>query len=70
MPNLPFVSVLTLTYERRQFLPVLMDIFLRQTYPPLHRRELVILDDSENSNQDIVDEFCKRFPEVIIRKKR
>lgn len=66
MSNLPFVSVVTPTYERRQFLPVLIDIFIRQTYP-LHRRELVILDDSKFSNQDIVDDFCKRFPEAIIR---
>jgi glycosyltransferase involved in cell wall biosynthesis len=63
--SLPFVSCLTPTYERRQFLPVLLDIFQRQTYPA-NRRELVILDDSKESNQDLIDDFLKQHPEVNI----
>jgi glycosyltransferase involved in cell wall biosynthesis len=63
--SLPFVSCLTPTYERRQFLPVLLDIFRRQTYPA-NRRELVILDDSKESNQDLIDDFVKEYPEVNI----
>jgi len=63
--SLPFVSCLTPTYERRKFLPSLLDIFRRQTYP-VDRRELVILDDSEKSNQDLIDDFVSKYPEVNI----
>ena len=63
--SLPFVSCLTPTYERRQFLAVLLDIFQRQTYPA-NRRELVLLDDSKESNQDLIDDFVKQHPEVNI----
>lgn len=66
MSNLPFVSVLTPSYERRKFLPLLLDIFQRQTYPT-DKRELIILDDSKTSNQDIIDDFLKRFPDVIVK---
>lgn len=63
--SLPFVSCLTPTYERKQFLPILLDIFRRQTYP-VNRRELVILDDSKESNQELIDNFMKEYPEVNI----
>lgn len=66
MSNLPFVSCLTPTYERRNFLPILLDIFQRQTYP-VAKRELVILDDSRESNQDLIDAFVKDYPELNIR---
>jgi glycosyltransferase involved in cell wall biosynthesis len=68
MSNLPFVSCVTPTYERRKFLPTLLDIFQRQTYPA-DKRELVILDDSKETNQDIIDQFKKDFPEVNINYK-
>ena len=63
--SLPFVSCLTPTYERKTFLPILLDIFQRQTYP-VDRRELIILDDSKESNQDLIDDFMKKFPDVNI----
>ena len=63
--SLPFISCLTPTYERRKFLPCLLDIFRRQTYP-VNRRELVILDDSKESNQDLVDTFMEKYPEVNV----
>lgn len=50
----PFVSVVCPTYERRIFLPHLIKMFHGQTYPQA-LMELIILDDSSNSNQDIVD---------------
>lgn len=50
----PFVSCICPTYNRRGFLPNLFTNYTNQTYP-LERRELVILDDSEASNQDLVD---------------
>lgn len=51
MPN--FVSVITPTYNRRKFLPILIHLYKTQTYPA-HLRELVILDDSPTSNEDII----------------
>lgn len=52
--ELPFVSVICPTYNRRSFLPTLLYIYQYQDYP-INRRELIILDDSETSNQDIID---------------
>jgi glycosyltransferase involved in cell wall biosynthesis len=66
MSNLPFVSCLTPTFERRNFLPILLDIFQRQTYPE-NKRELIILDDSAKSNEDIIVGFQKKFPTVQIK---
>lgn len=48
-----FVSVITPTYNRRNFLPILIHLFKQQTYPA-ELRELVILDDSTTSNEDII----------------
>lgn len=64
--GLPFVSCVTPTYERRKFLPILLDIYNRQTYPH-EKRELIILDDSKESNQDLIDEFLKINPNVDVR---
>lgn len=66
MSNLPLVSCLTPTYERRKFLPILLDIFRRQTYP-VDKRELIILDDSKESNQDIIDDFLKKYPDQQVK---
>ena len=49
----PFVSVVTPTYNRRRFLPILIHQFNMQTYPA-NRRELIILDDSPTSNEDLI----------------
>lgn len=49
----PFVSVVCPSYNRREFLPYLLYIYQYQDYPA-DKRELVILDDSENSNEDLV----------------
>jgi len=66
MSNLPFVSVVTPTYERNKFLPILLDIFQRQTYPS-SKRELIILDDSKETNQKIIDDFLILHPELKIK---
>lgn len=52
--TLPFVSVVTPTFQRRDFLPYLIYQFQYQDYPA-DKRELVILDDSPQSNQDLVE---------------
>lgn len=57
-PSLPFVSVVTPTWNRRAFLPYLLYMFQYQDYPA-ERRELVILDDSECSNADLVESIKK-----------
>ena len=49
----PFVSVITPTYNRREFIPILIHLFKQQTYPA-ELRELVILDDSPTTNEDII----------------
>jgi len=49
----PFVSVICPTYNRRSFLPSLIDQFNYQTYPQEYM-ELIIVDDSPDSNQDII----------------
>jgi glycosyltransferase involved in cell wall biosynthesis len=50
----PFVSCICPTYNRKQFLPYLIHMFNYQTYPK-DRRELIILDDSSESNRDLVN---------------
>jgi glycosyltransferase involved in cell wall biosynthesis len=54
-----FVSCICATYNRRRFLPYLLHIYTSQTYQA-NKRELVILDDSPESNEDIVNEFKKQ----------
>lgn len=49
----PFVSVVCPTWNRREFLPYLLYIYQYQDYPA-DKRELVILDDSEQSNEDLI----------------
>ena len=56
--NRPFVSVITPTYNRRKFLPILIHLYQQQTYPK-ELMELVILDDSPTSNADIVEKHNK-----------
>lgn len=51
--DLPFVSVVCPTWNRRAFLPYLLYIFQYQDYPA-DKRELIILDDSEHSNDDLI----------------
>lgn len=62
----PFVSCLCPTYNRRHFLPNLLYLFTQQTYPK-ELSELVILDDSTQSNQDLIDAYVKNHPDHQIR---
>jgi glycosyltransferase involved in cell wall biosynthesis len=70
----PFVSVICPTYNRRQFLPNLIHQFNYQTYPQEYM-ELIILDDSPESNADIIPAQANikytHLPEkLILGKKR
>jgi len=55
-----FVSVVTPTYNRRKFLPMLIHLYKTQTYPK-ECRELIILDDSLESNEDLIP---KDYPNI------
>jgi hypothetical protein len=48
------VYIICPTYNRRKFLKNLINIFSDQIYPS-HLLYLIILDDSDNTNQDIID---------------
>lgn len=50
----PFVSVVTPTYNRRRFIPFLLECFKEQDYP-MSRMELVILDDGSDKIKDLID---------------
>lgn len=52
----PFVSCICPTYNRRRFLPYLLRMFNGQTYPK-DRRELIIVDDSPETNEDIIKQY-------------
>ncbi len=60
----PFVSVLTPTYNRRKFLPALIECYKQQTYPK-DRMEWVILDDGSDSVEDIFTEAAKTIPNIL-----
>lgn len=63
MANRPFVSVITPTYNRRRFLPWLIASYKAQTYP-LTRMEWIVLDDGEDSVEDIFKEASKTIPNI------
>lgn len=54
----PFVVCICPTYNRREFLPYMIYMFNYQTYPKT-RRHLIIVDDSPQSNADIVEKHNK-----------
>jgi glycosyltransferase involved in cell wall biosynthesis len=52
MVDLPFVSVLTPTFNRRSFIPYLIECFKDQDYPQ-EKMEWIILDDGTDKTGDI-----------------
>lgn len=59
----PFVSVVTPTYNRRRFIPSLIEMYKSQTYPK-DRMEWLILDDGEDSVEDLFLEASKTIPNI------
>ncbi len=59
----PFVSVVTPTYNRRKFIPTLIDIYKAQTYPK-ERMEWLILDDGTDKVGDLIASLTKQIPNV------
>jgi cellulose synthase/poly-beta-1,6-N-acetylglucosamine synthase-like glycosyltransferase len=53
-PYFPFVSVCTPTFNRRPFIPYMLDCFRNQDYP-MDRMEWVIVDDGTDSIKDLID---------------
>jgi glycosyltransferase involved in cell wall biosynthesis len=51
---LPFVSVLTPTFNRRRFIPSIIECYKAQTYPK-DKMEWIILDDGEESVKDLFE---------------
>ncbi len=54
MENLPFVSVCTPTFNRRPFIPAMLEIFRQQDYPK-DKMEWIIIDDGTDSIRDIIE---------------
>jgi glycosyltransferase involved in cell wall biosynthesis len=72
----PMVSVCTPTFNRRPFIPTMLDCFRHQDYP-MSRIEWIIIDDGTDKIQDLIDEAnipqIKYFPieeRMLIGKKR
>jgi len=63
MNQKPFVSVLTPTYNRRRFLPALIECYKAQTYPK-DRMEWIIFDDGEDCVKDVFEEAGKTIPNI------
>lgn len=64
----PFVSVITPTYNRREHLPYLIYQFNYQTYPK-HLMELIIIDDSIVTNEDIIPKDDSRIKYIYLPEK-
>lgn len=60
------VSILTPTYNRRRFLPWLMECIRTQTYPR-ERIEWVVLDDGTDCVRDLLEPFTAEFNLIYIR---
>lgn len=51
--TLPFVSVCTPTFNRRPFIPIMLECFRNQTYPK-DRMEWIIVDDGTDKIKDLI----------------
>ena len=54
LSDLPFVSVCTPTFNRRPFIPAMLEIFRQQDYPK-DKMEWIIIDDGTDSVKDLID---------------
>ena len=57
------VSVVTPTYNRRMFIPTLIDIYRAQSYPKSNM-EWIIIDDGRISVEDLFQEAAKTIPNI------
>jgi len=63
-PQLPFVSIVTPTYNRRRFIPALIKMIQSQSYPRDHM-EWLVYDDGQEEIKDLLDEARPNLPELI-----
>ena len=59
-PTHPPVSIVTPTYNRRKFIPWLMECIRDQTYPK-ERIEWLIFDDGSDKILDVIEPYMKEF---------
>jgi glycosyltransferase involved in cell wall biosynthesis len=57
------VSIVTPTYNRRQFIPYLIEIYKNQTYPK-NKMEWIIVDDGRDKVEDLFIEASKTIPNI------
>lgn len=57
------VSVVTPTYNRRAFIPTLLEIYRNQTFPK-ERMEWIIIDDGYDCVKDLFEEASKTIPNI------
>ena len=62
--NFPFVSVITPTYNRRRFIPYLIECFKKQTYPA-RRMEWIIYDDGSDPVKDLFEPYMATIPNLV-----
>jgi glycosyltransferase involved in cell wall biosynthesis len=64
--TLPIVSIVTPTYNRRRFLPWLIECIKSQTYPH-ERMEWVVFDDGTDAIRDVLEPHMKELRIVYLR---
>jgi glycosyltransferase involved in cell wall biosynthesis len=57
------VSVVTPTYNRRMFIPTLIEIYRNQLYPK-EKMEWIIIDDGRQKVEDLFEEASKTIPNI------
>ena len=72
--ELPFVSVCTPTFNRRPFVPFLIDCFINQDYP-IEKMEWIIVDDGDDKIEDLVSnipqvKYFKSQKKIALGRKR
>ena len=60
---LPFVSIVTPTYNRRRFIPYLIKIIQLQTYPR-DRMEWIVYDDGQEEVRDLFESSRDQLPSL------
>lgn len=61
LPVLPFVSIVTPTYNRRRFIPSLLKMVKTQTYPR-DRMEWIVYDDGQEEVRDLFEAERANLP--------
>jgi len=59
--DLPLVSIVTPTYNRRRFIPSLIKIVQSQTYPR-NRMEWIVFDDGQEEVRDLFEQAISQLP--------